>query len=117
MRGPTARQTQVAALLADGLHYSEAAACLSISERQVQRHVAEAVARLDINNVYELVAIVVAQGIVPSYRTSAAATDRGEAKNAVEPRPEHAVTPPCQLSVSCQRDAWLSDNRHGHAWP
>jgi DNA-binding CsgD family transcriptional regulator len=83
--GLTARQIQVAALLADGLHYSEVAACLSISERQVQRHVAEAVARLDINNVYELVAVVVAQGIVPSHGTAAAATDRGEAKNAVDP--------------------------------
>jgi DNA-binding CsgD family transcriptional regulator len=62
----TARQLQVVALLADGLRHREVAACLSISERQVQRHVAEAVARLGLRNAYELAAVAVAEGLVPA---------------------------------------------------
>ncbi len=61
----TARQIQVAALLADGLRHREIAACLSISERQVQRHIAEAVTRLGLRNPYELAALAVSEGIVP----------------------------------------------------
>jgi DNA-binding CsgD family transcriptional regulator len=61
----TARQLQVVALLADGLRHREVAACLSISERQVQRHVADAVARLGLRSAYELAAIAVSEGIVP----------------------------------------------------
>jgi DNA-binding CsgD family transcriptional regulator len=62
----TARQLQVVALLADGLRYREVAACLSISARQVQRHVAQAAARLGVRGAYELVAIAVAEGMVPA---------------------------------------------------
>ncbi len=59
--GLTARQLQVVALLADGLRHREIAACLSISERQVQRHVAEAIARLGLQTAYELTAIAVSE--------------------------------------------------------
>lgn len=61
----TARQLQVVALLVDGLHYREVAGCLSISVRQVERHVAHAIARLDVANAYELVAVAVAERMVP----------------------------------------------------
>jgi DNA-binding CsgD family transcriptional regulator len=74
IRRLTARQTQVAALLADGLRYREVAACLSISERQVQRHIAEAVARLGLRNAYELAAVAVSAGLVPD---AAAPAPRG----------------------------------------
>jgi DNA-binding CsgD family transcriptional regulator len=72
IRRLTARQTQVAALLADGLRHREVAACLSISERQVQRHIAEAVARLGLRNAYELAAVAVSAGLVPGAAASAA---------------------------------------------
>jgi DNA-binding CsgD family transcriptional regulator len=65
LRRLTARQLQVVALLADGLRYDEVAACLSISVRQVERHVAVAVARLGLRNANELVTVAVAHGIVP----------------------------------------------------
>jgi DNA-binding CsgD family transcriptional regulator len=61
----TARQLQVVALLADGLRYREVAACLSISEGQVQRHVARAVERLGVRSAAELVTTAVAEGMVP----------------------------------------------------
>lgn len=61
----TARQLQVVALLADGLRYRDVAACLSVSEGQVQRHVARAVARLGVRSTNELVAAAVAGGLVP----------------------------------------------------
>ena len=61
----TARQLQVVALLADGLRYDEAAACLAITTRQVQRHVSNAIERLGVRNANELVAIAVAERIVP----------------------------------------------------
>jgi DNA-binding CsgD family transcriptional regulator len=61
----TARQLQVLALLADGMRYRDVAACLSISEGQVQRHVARAVARLGVNNAAELVAVALREGLVP----------------------------------------------------
>lgn len=64
----SARQSQVVVLLADGLRYRDIAACLSISERQVQRHVGEAVARLGVRNAYELTALAVSEGIVPGPR-------------------------------------------------
>jgi DNA-binding CsgD family transcriptional regulator len=62
----TARQLQVVALLADGLRYREVAACLSISARQVQRHVAQAAARLGVHGAYELTAVAVSEGLVPN---------------------------------------------------
>jgi DNA-binding CsgD family transcriptional regulator len=62
----TARQLEVTALLADGLRYQEVADCLSISTRQVQRHVALAVRRLDVRNANELIAVAVATGLVPA---------------------------------------------------
>jgi DNA-binding CsgD family transcriptional regulator len=62
----TARQLQVVALLADGLRYREIAACLAISVRQVERHVAHAIARLGVKSVYELVAVAVREGLVPA---------------------------------------------------
>jgi DNA-binding CsgD family transcriptional regulator len=68
----TARQLQVVVLLADGLRHREVAACLSISERQVQRHVAEAVARLGLRNAYELAAVAVSEGLVPGAAAPAA---------------------------------------------
>lgn len=61
----TARQLQVLALLADGLRYREVAACLSISDGQVQRHVARAVARVGVGNAAELVAVAVSEGLIP----------------------------------------------------
>jgi len=61
----TARQLQVVALLADGLRYREVAASLSISARQVQRHVAQAAARMGVHGAYELVAVAVSEGMVP----------------------------------------------------
>ncbi len=61
----TARQLQVLALLADGLRYRDVAACLSISDGQVQRHVARAVARLGVSNAAELVAVAIREGLVP----------------------------------------------------
>jgi DNA-binding CsgD family transcriptional regulator len=60
----TARQLEVIALLADGRKYADVAACMAISARQVQRHVAEAVRRLGVNNANELVAVAVAGGLV-----------------------------------------------------
>jgi DNA-binding CsgD family transcriptional regulator len=64
----TARQLQVVALLADGLRYREVAACLAISVRQVERHVAHATARLGVHNPYELVAVAIREGLVPGDR-------------------------------------------------
>lgn len=64
----TARQLQVVALLADGLRYREVAACLSISVRQVQRHVSNGIARAGLRNANELVAVAVSEGIVPNTR-------------------------------------------------
>jgi DNA-binding CsgD family transcriptional regulator len=61
----TARQLQVLALLADGLRYRDVAACLSISDGQVQRHVARAVDRLGVSNATELVAVAIREGLVP----------------------------------------------------
>lgn len=61
----TARQLEVVLLLADGLRHRAVADCLSVSERQVQRHVAQAVARLGVRNSYELVALVVGDRVAP----------------------------------------------------
>jgi len=61
----TARQLQVTALLVDGLRYREVAACLSITERQVQRHVSNAITRAGVRTANELVAIGVAEGLAP----------------------------------------------------
>jgi DNA-binding CsgD family transcriptional regulator len=68
----TARQLQVVALLADGLRQREVASCLSISERQVQRHIADSVSRLGLRNAYELAAVAVSEGIVPDAAAQAA---------------------------------------------
>jgi len=62
----TARQLQVVALLADGRRYDEIAACLAISERQVQRHVSNATGRLGLRNANHLTAVAVAEGLVPA---------------------------------------------------
>jgi DNA-binding CsgD family transcriptional regulator len=62
----TARQLQVVALLADGLRYADIAACLSISVRQVERHVANAIARAGVRTANELVAAAVAERLVPA---------------------------------------------------
>jgi DNA-binding CsgD family transcriptional regulator len=61
----TARQLEVVLLLADGLRYRDIAECLSISIRQVQRHVAEAVARAGVSNANELTALAVRDGLAP----------------------------------------------------
>jgi len=61
----TGRQLEVVALLAQGLRYDAVAASLSISRRQVQRHVREAVQRLEVANANELVAVAIAEGLVP----------------------------------------------------
>jgi len=60
-----ARQLEVVLLLADGHRYDEIAACLSLSKRHVQRLAADAVARLEVRNVNELVAVAVSEGIAP----------------------------------------------------
>jgi DNA-binding CsgD family transcriptional regulator len=54
----------VALLLADGLRYAEVAEALAIGERQVRRHVAQAIARLGVRNANQLVAAIVERGIV-----------------------------------------------------
>lgn len=52
--------------MADGLRYREIADCLSISVRQVQRHVSQAIRRLGVASAYELVRALVDEGIVAS---------------------------------------------------
>ena len=66
----TARHLQVLALLADGMRYREIAACLAISERQVQRHVTEAIARAGARNTNELIAAAVSEGLTPTASAS-----------------------------------------------
>lgn len=61
----TARQLEVAVLLRDGLRHSEIAECLSISARQVERHVREARERVGARTASELVAMLVRNGLVP----------------------------------------------------
>lgn len=61
----TSRQLQVVALLADGYRYRDIAACLGISAGQVHRHVTNAIARLQVQSATELVALAVAERIVP----------------------------------------------------
>jgi DNA-binding CsgD family transcriptional regulator len=61
----TSRQMQVVALLADGHRYRGIAECLSISPGQVHRHVRRAIDRLGVQSATELVAVAVAEGIVP----------------------------------------------------
>jgi DNA-binding CsgD family transcriptional regulator len=57
---------QVVALLADGHRYRFIAECLSISAGQVHRHVTNAIARLEVHSANELVAVAVAEGVVPN---------------------------------------------------
>lgn len=71
----TARQLQVTALLIDGLRYAEVGACLAISERQVQRHVSQAIVRAGVRTANELVAVALAEGLAPA-RPSAVSHDR-----------------------------------------
>jgi DNA-binding CsgD family transcriptional regulator len=74
----TARQLQVVALLADGHRYRGIAACLSISPNQVHRHVRNAIDRLAVNSPNELVAVAIAEGILPAPApTATTRTDRG----------------------------------------
>lgn len=61
IEGLTFRQAQVVTLLAEGLRYAEIAESLSISERQVQRHVSHSIERLGAANANELAAIAVAE--------------------------------------------------------
>lgn len=70
----TGRQLQVVALLADGLRYRDIAACLSVSERQVQRHVSNAISRIGVSSTVELVALAVADGMVPARERAEPAT-------------------------------------------
>lgn len=74
------------ALLADGLRYREVAACLSISVRQVQRHVANAVTRTGLRNANELVTVAVFEGLVPG--PAGAARDIPLADHHVDAVPE-----------------------------
>lgn len=60
----TSRQLQISALVATGLRYREIGECLSISTRQVHRHIANAVERLEVANVNELVSTLVQSGIL-----------------------------------------------------
>lgn len=60
----TARQLEVVALLIDGLRYDEVAACLSITERQVRRHVQQAIARTGVENANHLAALYRARKLV-----------------------------------------------------
>lgn len=60
----TARQLQVVALVADGLRYEDVAVCLSISAHQVHRHVTNAMRRAEARSVNQLVALVVADGML-----------------------------------------------------
>jgi len=66
----TARQLQVIALLVDGLRYRDVAECLSISPGQVQRHVSHAVTRAGVLSINALVALAVAEGLLPAGETS-----------------------------------------------
>lgn len=68
----TARQIQVVALLADGMRYRQIADCLSISVRQVERHVADGIARAGVRNATQLVAVAVSDGTVLATRRDAA---------------------------------------------
>jgi DNA-binding CsgD family transcriptional regulator len=61
----TARQLEVALLLRDGLHQAEIARCLGISARQVERLVEEGRRRVGASTTAELVATVIAEGLVP----------------------------------------------------
>ena len=56
---------QVVALLADGHRYRSIAECLSISPGQVHRHVRRSIDRLGVHSATELVAVAVADGIIP----------------------------------------------------
>ena len=69
----TARQLQVVALLVDGLRYRDIATRLSISVRQVERHVTHAIDRSGARNTYELVALAVTEGLAPPLGVSDAA--------------------------------------------
>lgn len=74
----TSRQLQVVALLADGYRYRAIAACLGISTGQVHRHVTNAIARLRVQSTNELVALAVAEGIVPQQHSTP--VERSEAR-------------------------------------
>lgn len=69
--GLTPRQLEVVLLLRDGLQQSQIAEALSISRRQVERHVSDARARTGARTSAELVARVVRDGLVPAPATAA----------------------------------------------
>jgi DNA-binding CsgD family transcriptional regulator len=60
----TSRQLEVVALLADGYRYEFIGSCLSITAGQVYRHVRNAIERLEVENVHQLVAVAIAEGLV-----------------------------------------------------
>lgn len=68
----TPRQLQVLALVRDGLHHPEIAACLGISTRQVERHLADARGRAGASTVAELIAMLVACRLFPAVPESGA---------------------------------------------
>jgi DNA-binding CsgD family transcriptional regulator len=59
----TSRQLEVVVLLADGQRYEQIGACLAITPGQVYRHARNAIVRLGLENVNQLVAIAVAEGV------------------------------------------------------
>lgn len=62
----TVRQLEVVLLLRDGLRQGEIAACLAISKRQVERHLADAQRRVAAKTPAELVAMLVQGGLAPA---------------------------------------------------
>ena len=76
----TARQLEVAVLLADGLSHAEIAACLGISVRQVDRLVAEGRERAGAATSAELVALLIAGLLVPRPAPTAGAADTRQSR-------------------------------------
>lgn len=83
----TARQLEVVALLAAGHRYRAIAECLSISERQVDRHVRNAIARLNVSTPSELVTVAVAEGVLAAPEPEWARAGDAREGTASPPRP------------------------------
>jgi DNA-binding CsgD family transcriptional regulator len=66
----TPRELEVLALVIDGLDQRQIAACLSITTRQVRRHVSNACARAGCRSDNQLAALAVRTGALPSRLTS-----------------------------------------------